>query len=169
MVTSSTGSVASTTVNVAVPLLSSVVVSSVADTFTPAVSSSVMVRLTSAGALTPRAFSAVADTVTCLSSASTALSIAAIVTVPVLTVSHAAMVRTVFSLKVKSEVVAGDTGSAETVTVVSSLDAGSSDAVTVADPPLSDIDALFESASVTTGVASSSVLVTDTPARSKPL
>ena len=103
---------------------------------------------------------AVAETVTDLSGASVALSLAVTVTVPALVVEPAAMVN-VFALdSVKS---VPDPGEADTVSVTAALDARFSVAVTVDtfDAPLSSIvDGL--SASVTSGNASSSVMVSVT-------
>ena len=65
-------------------------------------SSSVIVRVWLAGAATPLPPDAVADTVTCLSGASTSLSTAVTVTAPVLVVDPAAIVRVVFALSAKS-------------------------------------------------------------------
>ena len=61
-------------------------------------SSSAIVRVASCGAVIPWSFSAVAETVTSLSRASTALSAAVIVTTPVLVRESAAIVSVVFAL-----------------------------------------------------------------------
>ena len=113
-----------------------------------------MVSVASDGAAAPSPPATVAETVTDLSGASVALSTAATVTVPVLVVEPIAMV-SVFALdRPKSPDTAGDTAAADTVTVVASLAALSSVAVTVATPPFSEIDA-GDSASDTTGLSSS--------------
>ena len=125
-------------------------------------SSSAMVKVTSDGLFMPRLLVAVADTVIILLAALTMLSTAVIVTAPVLVVSPAAMV-SVFALdSVKSLDIAGGTSTADTVTVVASLEAWSSVASTVLTPPYSEIDA-GDSASVTVGAASSSVSVKAAP------
>ena len=81
-------------------------------------SSSVMVNILLAGfdTLPPLA---TPDTVTVLFGASTLLFAAVIVTVPVLAVLPAAIVRTLFVVRLKSPDTAGLTGLAETVTVTS--------------------------------------------------
>ena len=105
---------------------------------------------------------AVPDTVTVLFGVLTALSSAVIVTVPVLMVAPAAMVR-VFALdREKSPTAAFAPGFADTVTAVIALEARSNVAVTVLIPPFSEIDA-GDSESVTVGVASSSVRVKEVP------
>ena len=126
-------------------------------TWFDAPSSSVMVSVLFEGAVTARSFAAVADTVTLLFPPATLLSLAVIVTVPVLAVDPAAMV-SVEPLSVKSAATAGETAIADTVSVVASLDARSSVAVTVLDPPSSEIDVGL-STSVAAGVASLSVIV----------
>ena len=68
------------------------------------------------------------------------------------------MVSVLFSVSVKSPLTAGLTAAADTVTVVAALETPDSVAVTVVEPPFSGIE-LFDSASVTVGVASSSVMV----------
>ena len=129
--------------------------SAVVDTLTPRVSSSASVSSTSAGPAIPTLFAAAPFTCTVLSAASTSLSTAATVTVPVLAVAPAAMVSTALLLSVKSEAWAGASGTTETVTLVSAPDGWSSVAVTVDTPPSSPIEAL-DSDSVTVGAASSS-------------
>ena len=124
-------------------------------------SSSVIVRTWSEGSATPPPV-AVADTVTSLSGASTALSTAVIVTVPVLVVSPAAIVSVSFALSVKSPATAGDTAVAATSTVTASCHALLSVAVTVLVSPLSEIDDGL-STSDTVGAPSSSVMVTAVP------
>ena len=123
-------------------------------------SSSVMVSVTLDGAATPLPPAAVAETVTDLSGASVALSVAVIVTVPALVVEPAAIVN-VFALdSVKS---VPDPGDADTVSVTAALDGRFSVAVTVDtfDAPLSSIDDA-DNASATSGNASSSVMVSVT-------
>ena len=121
-------------------------------------SSSVIVRVRSDGCGTPRPPEAVADTVTDLSGASTALSTALILTVLVLVVAPAAIVSVSFALSVKSEATAGDTAVADTTSVTFSVDTPLSVAVTVVESPFSEIEAGL-STSVTVGVASSSLIV----------
>ena len=99
-----------------------------------------------------------AETVTSLSAASTSLSTAVTVTVPVLVFEPAAMVRVVSVLRLKSDDVAGDTAAAETVRVTSWLETALSVAVTVVEPPSSSMDD-EPSTSDTVGVSSSSVIV----------
>ena len=120
-------------------------------------SSSVMVSVWSEGFETPPPL-AVADTVTVLVAAETELSTAVIVTVPVLVVEPAAIVSVVFVDKLKSPDTAGLTAVAETVTVTAALDVPDSVAVTVLEPPFSEIEDGL-STSVTVGVPSSSVMV----------
>ena len=122
-----------------------------------AVSSSVMVRVWSDGAVTPLPPATVAETVISLSGASTSLSTAVIVTVPVLVVAPAAMVRVVPAC-VKSPATAGETAAAETVRVTSALDFAPSVAVTVVAPAFSLMEEAL-SARETVGVSSSSVMV----------
>ena len=90
--------------------------------------------------------------------ASTLLSTPVMVTVPVLLVSPAAIVSVLLVDSVKSPLTAGLTGAADTVTVVAALETADSVAVTVLSPPFSGIE-LFDSARVSVGVASSSVMV----------
>ena len=78
---------------------------------------------------------------TLLSGASTELSAAVIVTVPVLVLEPAAIVSVLSVLSVKSDEVAGDTAAAETVRVMSWLDSALRVAVTVVEPPFSEIEA----------------------------
>ena len=122
-------------------------------------SSSVMVRVWLAGAVTACELEAVADTVTDLSAVSLLLSTAVIVTVPVLVVAPAAIVSVLFALRVKSAATAGDTGAADTVRVVAALEARLSVAVTVLTPAFSPMAAGL-STSVAVGVSSSSFTVT---------
>ena len=121
-------------------------------------SSSVIVSFWSDGAATSLPPSTVAETVTSLSGASTSLSAAVIVTVPVLVCEPAAMVSVLFAVMEKSEAVAGETGVAETVRVTSWLETALSVAVTVLAPPSSTTDDAL-SARETVGVASSSLMV----------
>ena len=120
-------------------------------------SSSVMVSVWSEGFETPPPF-AVADTVTVLFAVETELSTAVIVTVPVLDVLPAAIVSVLFADRLKSPDTAGLTALAETVTVTAALDVPDSVAVTVLEPPLSEIEVGL-SDSVTVGAPSSSVMV----------
>ena len=122
-----------------------------------AVSFSVRVSVTFAGASTPRPPAAVAPTVTDLSAAWTVLSTAAMVTVPVLAVAPAAIV-SVAPVNVKSPAAAPVPGAAVTVRVVASLDGWLRPAVTVVLPPFSAIVAGVN-VSVAVGVGSSSVMV----------
>ena len=69
-----------------------------ADSVTPRASSSASVSVTSVGSVTPTVFEASPCTFTVLFAASTSLSAAVIVTVPVLDFDPAAMVRTLFEL-----------------------------------------------------------------------
>ena len=124
------------------------------DSATPgAASSSARVSVTSSGSDAPSPPSTVAETVTSLSGASVSSSDAVMVTTPVLAVLPAAIVSFV-PVCVKSVPAPGD---AETVTVVPWLAALSSVAVTVATPPSSEIEP-SDSASVTTGLSSSSTV-----------
>ena len=122
-------------------------------------SSSVMVRRTSSGFDTPPPL-AVPDTVTVLLGASTLLSTAVMVTVPVLAVRPAAMVRVVPAW-VKSPGTAGLTADDDTVTVTVRLDAPDRLAVTLLTPPASEIEAGL-SAKLTVGVLSLSMMVSVT-------
>ena len=122
------------------------------------VSSSVIVSVWSAGAATPLPPDAVAETVTCLSGASTSLSAAVMVTVLVLVMEPAAMVRVLSVLSAKSPDTAGDTAATDTVSVMSWLDTALSVAVTVVEPPSSLTDDGV-STSATEGAPSSSVIV----------
>ena len=79
----------------------------------------------------PWVFAAAPETVTCLSAASTLLSLALTVTVPVLRVCRAGTVSTLLPLSVKSPETAAPTAAADTVTVVASLDGWERLAVTV--------------------------------------
>ena len=97
---------------------------------------------------------------TVLSGASTELSTAVTVTAPVLAVAPAAMVSVLLVLSVKSPARAGDTGAAATVRVRSWLVAPFRLAVTVLSLAAPDSPmAAGVRASVTVGVASSSVMV----------
>ena len=121
-------------------------------------SSSVIVRVRLDGADTPRPPVTVADTVTDLFGASTALFTALILTVRVLVVAPAAIVSVSLLLSVKSEATAGETAVADTTSVTFSLDGPLSVAVTVVESPFSEIDDGLRTR-VTVGVASSSVIV----------
>ena len=146
-----------------VPSCSSIVAGDNASVTSGRSSSSVMVSVTLAGAVAPLPPATVAETVTVLSGASVALSTAVTVTAPVLVVSPDAIVRVVPD-NAKSPAAAGATAAADTVTVVASVAARSSVAVTVDtfDAPLSSIDD-GDSASDTIGLSSSmTVTVTAT-------
>ncbi len=145
------------TVTVTVPPSSAMVVASTSSASAAAVSSSRIVSVASAGAVTPSSDTA-PETVTDLSGASTSLSTAVIVTPPVLSVAPDAKL-SVAPASVKSLDDPGSTARAETVTVNASADAGATLAVTLAMPPSSPIEA-GASSSVTSGAASSSVIVT---------
>ena len=121
-------------------------------------SSSVIVSVGAVGAATPLPPVAEAVTSIVLSGASTSLSRAEIVTVPVLANCPARIVSSRFTLSRKSLATAGSTAVADTVTTTSALDSPSSNAVTVVSPPFSGIDA-GSSARVSVGVSSSSVIV----------
>ena len=111
-------------------------------------SSSVIVSVTSVGPVTFVPPATVPDTVTALSGPSSVLSLALMVTVPVLVNCPAAIASVRFALSVKSSGTAGVTGSADTVTVSSVDDTESTLAVTVLTPPPSTIED-GESSSVT--------------------
>ena len=149
------------TVNVrfAEPLFPSVTLGESIDSV-GAPSSSVIVSVTDDGCVIPCEFVAEPDTVTLLSASSRVLSTAVTVTVPLLLVLPAAMVSVVLLFSLKSPFAVFAPAAAETVTVVCWLDARSRLAVTVAElvAPLSAIE-LRDSARVTVGVASSSVIV----------
>ena len=121
-------------------------------------SSSMIVRTCAAGSATPLAPETAAATPTVLFGLSMVLFSAAIVTVPVLSVCPAGIVSSTFALSAKSPATAGRTGLADTVSVTVSLDSPLSDAVTVVEPPFSEID-VGSSFSVTSGVSSSSSIV----------
>ena len=123
-------------------------------------SSSSRVNSTSAASITPSglSFTAVADTVTVLSGASTSLSTALIVTVPTLAVARAAIVKTLFALNVKSPATAGDSAAASTVTVVVVLDGWLRLAVTTVVLAFSEMKSGVR-CSVTVGAPSSSASV----------
>ena len=119
-------------------------------------SSSAMVNCTGAGAMMPWSLRAVPDIRTILSGWSTSSSAAVTVTAPVLDVVPARMVSSRCSLRLKSPSAAPV--SALTVTVVCSLDGRSSCAVTATVPPRSAMVSR-DSSSVTSGVGSSSSMV----------
>ena len=160
--TSPVGSLSSFTVNVAVPpdsvVRSRLVVDVAGDTETPAVSSSVRVRVAFGGSATLLPPAAVPDTVTDLFGASTSLPFAVTVTRPELVVAPAARVRAVAVLRVKSPATAGETAAAATVTVTASLDGPDRVAVTVETPFVSEIEVGVRT-SATVGRVSSSVRV----------
>ena len=128
-----------------------------------AASSSAMASVTEAGWVMPWLFTAEPDTVTLFSASSRVLSTAVTVTAPVLLVFPAAMVSVLLLLREKSPDAAFVPAAAATVTVVAALDGRSRLAVTVAElvAPLSSTE-VRDSARVTTGAGSSSVIVTFT-------
>ena len=130
-------------------------------------SSSVRVSVTDAGAATPLPPVAVPETITCLLCPPTASSTAVIVTIPVLAVSPAAMVRGVVAIRLKSSAVAFVPAVAETVIVTALLDLPESRAVTLAMPPFSEIG-FADGTSVTTGSTSSSARVSVASAGAAP-
>ena len=125
-------------------------------------SSSVIVSVTSPGGVRSPSLAASPDTVTCWSPPPRSLSLAVIVTVPLLVVSPASIVSTGSSLSVKSLATAGDTGDADTVTSMSSIDGLSRVAVTVLSPPSSSMESGSRT-SVTAGGSSSSRILTLRP------
>ena len=151
----------SVTVNVrfADPLFPSVTLGESIDSV-GASSSSVIVSVTDEGCVIPCELVAVPDTVTLLSASSRVLSTAVTVTVPLLLVAPAVIVSVGLALSVKSVAAVAAPAAATTVTVVSSDDARSRLAVTVAElvAPLSAIE-VRDSARVTVGASSSSVIV----------
>ena len=152
----------SVAVTVVVPPFSLIALSASANVTPGAASSSSIVSVFDAGAATPLSPLTAAVTVTSLSGASTVSSTAVTVTVPVLLVAPAAML-SVFSLdRLKSPATAFVPAAAATVSVTASLDARFRLAVTVADPATAPSCSSIVSglrASVTVGVASSSVRV----------
>ena len=158
--TSPVGSLSSFTVNVAVPpdsvVRSRLVVDVAGDTETPAVSSSLRVRVAADGCATPLPPAAVPDTVTDLFAASTSLPFAVTATVPALVVVPAARVRVVAVLRAKSPDTAGETAAAATVTVTASLDGPDKVAVTVEIPPVSEIEVGVRTSATVGRVSSSS-------------
>ena len=148
----------SVAVTVDTPPSSAIDVADKASVTVGAASSSVMVRVASGGFATLLPPAAVPETVTVLFGASVGLSTAVTVTVPVLVIEPAAMVRVVVALKVKSPCTAPVPAAAEIVTVTASLDAPDSVAVTADTPPSSVIDE-GASTSATVGKSSSSVMV----------
>jgi len=121
-------------------------------------SSSAMVNVTLAGSATLLPPDAVAVIVKVLSSASTSLSTAVMVTVPVLVVSPTPMVRMGLLLKEKSPAMGGSSGATDTVRVVLALDGWLRVAVTV-DTPAFSLIVRDESSSVAVGRSSSSAMV----------
>ena len=119
-----------------------------------------IVSVTDDGCTIPWLFVAEPDTVTLLFAATCVLSTAVTVTTPVLLVEPAAIVSVRLLLSEKSPLTAFVLAVADTVTVVAALDAWLKRAVTAVEfvVPLSAI-ALRDSASVTVGAASSSVIV----------
>ena len=145
--------------------LSSITAGVSASVATGVSSSSSMVSVTASGSRARFSLDTAPDTVTVRSGASTASSTAVMVTVPALRVAPAATVSVRFSLRRKCA--APSAPAADTVTVVATVTVRTSTAVTVADPPFSEIDAL-DSDSVTVGSgscgasSSSSAFVPDT-------
>ena len=123
-----------------------------------AASSSARVRVTDDGASTLLPPVTVPETVTDLSGECTLLPFAVTVTAPALVVFPAAIVRVLAAERSKSAATAPVPAAAPTVTVTASLEAPDSVAVTVATPPVSEIDE-DDSASVTVGSVSSSASV----------
>ena len=126
-------------------------------------SSSVRVRVASAGFATPWPPAAVAETVTDLSAASTALSLPRTVTVPALVVDPAAIV-SVVPVCVKSPATAPveATAAVATVTVTGWLDGPDKVTVTVATPPFSETE-VGARAKLAVGNVSSSLRVRVAP------
>ena len=139
----------------------SVTVTADCDSVSPAASSSATVSVTLAGPVTPPALAADPATAKVLSGASTELSTAVMVTVPVLVLLPAAMVSVALAERVTSPAEAPWLGTTDTVTVVASAEARSSAAVTVLVPPFSAMET-EDRASVTAGSSSSSVTFTAT-------
>ena len=138
-------------VTVAVPLFSEIVVSDSTRVTAGVSSSSVMASVSAVGLVTPAEFVALPKMVTDMSCESRSSSTAAIVTVPVLVVAPAAMV-SVVPVWVKSVAAVFAPAAAVTVMVVSAVDELLSEAVTVVEPPFSEIDlSRSESVSVTLG------------------
>ena len=117
-------------------------------------SSSRIVNVTTAGAATS-SLPTLPDTVTDLSNSASALSTAAIVTVPLLVIAPAAMVSFLFVLRVKSPASALVPAAAETVTVVAAPTARDNVAVTVAVLPV-PFSSMVEGVSVSVEVAEKS-------------
>ena len=95
-----------------------------------------MVRVTSSGS-GMAAFDTAPDTLTTSSGSGSSSSTGPILTTPVLSVAFAAKLSTWFELSLKSSSVAGSTGSADTVTVKGTGEAGDTVAVTVIHPAFS--------------------------------
>ena len=140
-----------------VPLFSRIELSSSDNVTVGAASSSSMVNVWSPGAATPCPPLAVAEMVTLLFSEYTESLLAATVTVPVLAVWPAAIVRVTSSLRSKSPATVLLPAAAETVRVTFSTDAWLRVAVTVVESP-SETEVL-DSASDTVGNESSSSMV----------
>ena len=121
-------------------------------------SSSVSVSVALDGSDTPRPPLAEPETVTLLFGSSLLLSVAEIVTVPLLVVDPAAIVSVVVLDSVKSPSAAFVPAVADTVIVVAALDALLNFAVTVVTPPSSEID-VGDRTKDTVGSPSSSVIV----------
>ena len=157
-VTASLDAPDSAAVTVVTPLPSEIDDEDSASVTVGSVSSSVSVSVTLDGAATLLPPDTVAETVTVSSGSSVVSCSAVTVTAPVLVVSPDAMVSVLAVLSVKS---VPEIGVVDTVTVTASLDATDSVAVTVATPPVSEIDA-DDRTSATIGNASSSVSVSVT-------
>ena len=157
-VTASLDTPESAAVTVVTPLPSEIDDEDSASVTVGSVSSSVKVSVTLDGAATLLPPDTVAETVTVSSGSSVVSCSAVTVTAPVLVVSPDAIVSVFAVLSVKSD---PEIGVVDTVTVTASLDATDSVAVTVATPPVSEIDA-DDRTSATLGNASSSVKVSVT-------
>ena len=103
-------------------------------------SSSTMVSVTSAGSDTAPRLATVPEIVTVWFGSSAASSTAERVTVPTLVPAAAAKISVVAALSAKSPESAPVPGAADTVTVTGSFSTGLNTAVTVATPPVSEID-----------------------------
>ena len=145
-------------VTVLMPPFSPMDASSSARVTSGSASSSVIVSVRDAGGANPLPPVTDAVTWTVLFGASTSLLTAVTITVPVLSVCPAVIVSFRLPLNVKSLATAGSTAVADTVTTTSALDSPFNEAVTVLTPRFSLMD-VRSSASVTVGVASSSLIV----------
>jgi len=138
---------------VSLELLLSLIVGDESSRLSSAVSLSVIVNITVSGFSTSLLLDAIAVILNVLFNASTLLSFAVMVNVPVLVISFAAMVR-VLPFKDKSPSTAGDTGSMDTIRMICSVDCLSNLAVTVEVSP-SSVIVRDESLSVGFDVSSS--------------